>query len=273
MHSPSQSHYIASHRSHLILFVVFIIGTFYTHKIDLEEEDHDDDNDNDNDDDSTTVKFSIWDTPGGEKFRSVAPLYYKHASAAIVVYDVTNYLSFLSAKTWIEELWEQRGSNGNDDDNNNNNDDHKNHHQKQLVIALVGNKVDLLESKPSKNKNGTNNDNNDSMTKTLEEADAYARKANILHLGTSAKTATNVKALFHKIAKKLLPTPEIRDPGPPDGGDGDSNGDDDDGEQQALIVDAETSRGEIETTRVPRVLASCLATLLNCFKRKGRRGG
>lgn len=46
--------------------------------------------------DDTTVKFEIWDTAGQERYHSLAPMYYRGAQAAIVVYDITNTVkSFL----------------------------------------------------------------------------------------------------------------------------------------------------------------------------------
>lgn len=44
--------------------------------------------------DETTVKFEIWDTAGQERYHSLAPMYYRGAQAAIVVYDITNAVSF-----------------------------------------------------------------------------------------------------------------------------------------------------------------------------------
>jgi small GTP-binding protein len=41
----------------------------------------------------TTVKFEIWDTAGQERYHSLAPMYYRGAAAAIVVYDITNRVS------------------------------------------------------------------------------------------------------------------------------------------------------------------------------------
>lgn len=38
--------------------------------------------------DDTTVKFEIWDTAGQERYHSLAPMYYRGAQAAIVVYDI-----------------------------------------------------------------------------------------------------------------------------------------------------------------------------------------
>lgn len=73
--------------------------------------------------DDMTVKFEIWDTAGQERYHSLAPMYYRGAQAAIVVYDVTSHDSFVRAKQWIREL--QRQANPG------------------IIIALAGNKVDL----------------------------------------------------------------------------------------------------------------------------------
>lgn len=40
--------------------------------------------------DDTVVKFEIWDTAGQERYHSLAPMYYRGAQAAIVMYDITN---------------------------------------------------------------------------------------------------------------------------------------------------------------------------------------
>ena len=40
-----------------------------------------------------TVKFEIWDTAGQERYHSLAPMYYRGAAAAVVVYDITNRVS------------------------------------------------------------------------------------------------------------------------------------------------------------------------------------
>ena len=73
--------------------------------------------------DDTTVKFEIWDTAGQERYHSLAPMYYRGAQAAIVVYDITNSDTFNRAKAWVKELQRQASPN--------------------IVIALAGNKADL----------------------------------------------------------------------------------------------------------------------------------
>lgn len=41
------------------------------------------------------IKFEIWDTAGQERFHSLAPMYYRNAQAAVIVYDVTKAVSNL----------------------------------------------------------------------------------------------------------------------------------------------------------------------------------
>ncbi|KAH0463213.1 hypothetical protein IEQ34_007795 [Dendrobium chrysotoxum] len=52
--------------------------------------------------DSTTVKFEIWDTAGQERYAALAPLYYRGAAVAVVVYDITSPDSFLKAQYWVK---------------------------------------------------------------------------------------------------------------------------------------------------------------------------
>ncbi|XP_053326710.1 ras-related protein Rab-5B-like [Spea bombifrons] len=117
--------------------------------------------------DDTTVKFEIWDTAGQERYHSLAPMYYRGAQAAIVVFDITKPETFERAKAWVKELQRQASPN--------------------IVIALAGNKFDLAEKRMVE----------------FEEAQAYAEDTGLLFMETSAKTAMNVNELFLAIAKKM----------------------------------------------------------------------
>ena len=55
------------------------------------------------------LQFEIWDTAGQERYHSLAPMYYRGAQAAIVVYDITNADTFERAKSWVKELQRQVG--------------------------------------------------------------------------------------------------------------------------------------------------------------------
>lgn len=49
----------------------------------------------------------LQDTAGQERYHSLAPMYYRGAQAAIVVYDIQNQDSFVRAQTWVKELQRQ----------------------------------------------------------------------------------------------------------------------------------------------------------------------
>eukprot|EP00123_Amoebidium_parasiticum_P014037 comp22292_c1_seq1/m.33056 comp22292_c1_seq1/g.33056 ORF comp22292_c1_seq1/g.33056 comp22292_c1_seq1/m.33056 type:complete len:203 (-) comp22292_c1_seq1:346-954(-) len=119
--------------------------------------------------DDVTVKFEIWDTAGQERYHSLAPMYYRGAQAAIVVYDITSTETFNRAKSWVKELQRQASPN--------------------IVIALAGNKADLPQ-----------------RAVPQDEAQAYAEENGLYFMETSAKTAVNVNEIFLAIAKRLPKT-------------------------------------------------------------------
>jgi small GTP-binding protein len=48
-----------------------------------------------------TIKFDIWDTAGQERYHSLAPMYYRGAAAAVVVYDLTSMVTTCQASNSI----------------------------------------------------------------------------------------------------------------------------------------------------------------------------
>lgn len=55
---------------------------------------------------SNCIKTLIWRFIWN-RYHSLAPMYYRGAQAAIVVYDIQNQDSFQRAKTWVKELQRQ----------------------------------------------------------------------------------------------------------------------------------------------------------------------
>ena len=53
------------------------------------------------------ITFEIWDTAGQERYKSLAPMYYRGASAALIVFDITSRDSFNGAKLWINEIYQK----------------------------------------------------------------------------------------------------------------------------------------------------------------------
>jgi hypothetical protein len=152
------------------------------------------------------LRYEIWDTAGQERFHSLAPMYYRNAQAAVVVYDVTKATSLEKAKSWVKEL--QRQANPN------------------IVIALAGNKIDLVSGQTATSaapkpaaptSSSEDEDEADDATATpggadgdgegseslrevpKEEALAYATEANLLFTEISAKTGEGIVELFTDI--------------------------------------------------------------------------
>ena len=109
-------------------------------------------------------------------------MYYRGAQAAIVVYDVTKEESFERAVNWVKELQRQASS--------------------QIVIALVGNKLDLV----SEAAEGSATEQRPIRAISTEHAKQTATKYGLLHWETSAKTGENVQLVFREIAEKLPKT-------------------------------------------------------------------
>ncbi|CAD5167194.1 unnamed protein product [Musa acuminata subsp. malaccensis] len=123
-----------------------------------------------------TVKFEIWDTAGQERYHSLAPMYYRGAAAAVIVYDITNLATFARAKKWVQELQAQGSPN--------------------TIMALAGNKADLFEARQV----------------SAQEAQTYANENGLFFMETSAKTAINVNDIFYEIAKRLIQAQPVQNP-------------------------------------------------------------
>lgn len=122
------------------------------------------------------VKMQIWDTAGQEKFRAMTPMYYRNANAALLVFDLTNYNSFVEVKGWVQEL-------------------HKNVIE-PMTLTLVGNKVDLERQRAV----------------SREEAFLYSSSINGSYFETSAiNGGRGIEQVFISTARGLLRLAESTD--------------------------------------------------------------
>jgi Ras-related protein Rab-5C len=138
-----------------------------------------------------TIKFEIWDTAGQERFASLAPMYYRNAQAALVVYDITKASSLTKAQHWVAEL-QRQASPG-------------------IVIALVGNKLDLVNPAPSSEAGEEEEDESDARKVPVKTAKAYAEEEGLLFFETSAKTGERVAEVFTAIAN-AIPETQLKGP-------------------------------------------------------------
>jgi small GTP-binding protein len=110
------------------------------------------------------IKLQVWDTAGQERFNSVIENFFREVCVVILVYDITDRLSYKHVKQWIEKV---------------------NKVDKPGMIYLIGNKIDLEIIR-------------DVSTK---EASKYAESIGARFMEVSAKTNKNncIKEIFNSI--------------------------------------------------------------------------
>mmetsp|Transcript_82451 Transcript_82451/g.229801 ORF Transcript_82451/g.229801 Transcript_82451/m.229801 type:complete len:217 (+) Transcript_82451:169-819(+) len=118
-----------------------------------------------------TVKAQIWDTAGQERYRAITSSHYRRAVGALLVYDVTRQATFHNCLKWLEEL--------------------KQNAEQNIVIMLVGNKVDLVEKDP--------------MARQVyhEGAAEFAKQNGLFFSEASAVTSYNVKHIFEHLLQEV----------------------------------------------------------------------
>lgn len=114
------------------------------------------------------IKMQIWDTAGQERFRTITSSYYRGAHGVILVYDVTDQVSFNNARQWLTEI--ERYACG------------------HVVKLLVGNKCDLTTKRVV-----------DQLT-----GKEFADQFNLPFLEASAKDGSNVETAFRTLVKEIF---------------------------------------------------------------------
>jgi len=118
--------------------------------------------------DGKSIKAHIWDTAGQERYRALTPAYYRGAVGALLVYDITKYLTYeIVIERWLREL--------------------RDHADQNIVIMLVGNKSDLRHLRAV----------------STDEAKAFAERHRVSFVETSALDYNNVETAFYNILNEI----------------------------------------------------------------------
>ncbi|KAL4761404.1 P-loop containing nucleoside triphosphate hydrolase protein [Aspergillus foveolatus] len=126
------------------------------------------------------MKLSLWDTAGQETYKSITRSYFRGASGALLVFDITRPATFASCTQWLEDL-RQIAEEG-------------------IVVILVGNKSDLA---------GDDADTNQRRV-TRQEAEEWCRMNNVVrYLETSAKSGEGVERAFLEVAERIYRNIEV----------------------------------------------------------------
>ncbi|KAM3128357.1 hypothetical protein pb186bvf_019547 [Paramecium bursaria] len=118
--------------------------------------------------DDQTIKLTIWDTVGQEKFRSTTNNTFKGAHGFLLCYDISQRSTFENIESWIKSIIENVGLDGHN-------------------IHIIGNKSDLKERQVS-----------------LEDGQNLAAKYGFLFSETSAKENINIDDAFTNLTQQVL---------------------------------------------------------------------
>ena len=117
------------------------------------------------------IKAQIWDTAGEEKYKSITYHHYKKSVGGLIVYDITKKSTFENVKNWYIDLITKA--------------------EKGCIIALIGNKLDLVERNERKRE------------VSKEEAQSYADDNHMLFYETSAFNGNNINDIFEELMQTI----------------------------------------------------------------------
>jgi Ras-related protein Rab-2A len=130
------------------------------------------------------MKLSLWDTAGQETYKSITRSYFRGASGALLVFDISRRATFQSATAWLNDL-RQIAEDG-------------------IVVVLVGNKSDL-DAPPDDNTPFANPKAQKRKREVSNaEAEEWARANNVFaYVETSAKSGDGVERAFREVAERI----------------------------------------------------------------------
>ena len=123
------------------------------------------------------MKLSLWDTAGQETYKSITRSYFRGASGALLVFDITRRATFMSVTSWLHDL-RQIAEEG-------------------IVVILVGNKTDLAST-------STDAQGGNKRAVTKEEAEEWCKMNDVMqYVETSAKSGEGVERAFLEVAERI----------------------------------------------------------------------
>ena len=132
------------------------------------------------------MKLSLWDTAGQETYKSITRSYFRGASGALLVFDISRRETFEHATGWLHDL-RQIAEEG-------------------IVVILVGNKTDLASSSTvsrlGNETQGLAAENKRAVT--VPEAEEWCRRNGVMrYVETSAKSGEGVEKAFMEVAERI----------------------------------------------------------------------
>jgi len=118
------------------------------------------------------LEVILWDLAGQSKFQTMRKHFYQGSEAIILIFDLTNPISFKNIKNWYADVIKNMDK------------------QHKMIGYIFGNKSDLVDQRKVQE----------------SEVLAIAKELNLEYIETSALTGSNVEYAFYKIAEAVIET-------------------------------------------------------------------
>ena len=119
---------------------------------------------------NNVVELILWDIAGQSKFELMRRHFYQGSVAIILVFDLTNPISFESIRDWHADILKNLSNENN------------------LIGYIFGNKCDMIKERKISN----------------EDAMQLASELNLKYIEISALTGENIEYAFFQIAEAVL---------------------------------------------------------------------
>ncbi|MBN3280512.1 RAB10 protein, partial [Polyodon spathula] len=114
------------------------------------------------------IKLQIWDTAGQERFHTISTRYFRGAHGLLIIYDITNSLSFENVVGWMKDVDANAGE--------------------DVDRVILGNKCDLEEKRII----------------SKEKGEKLAWEHGVRFFETSAKDNVNIEKAFLALVQDIM---------------------------------------------------------------------
>jgi len=118
------------------------------------------------------LEVILWDLAGQSKFQTMRKHFYQGSEAIILIFDLTNPITFKSIRKWYDDVIKNMDK------------------PPKMIGYIFGNKSDLVDQRRVQESEGL----------------ALAKELNLEYIETSALTGNNVEYAFYKIAEAVIET-------------------------------------------------------------------